>query len=337
MTTRYTLLKERALINFELLLIKWGITYQKSGEEYDFLSPNRIDNNFGACKFNAAKGVGNDFAGVSLPRKLIESIGIGFGPEDFAGYSKYGESRTSFDVIGLCQRVFNIHTYKEAAEHLDRELQGIETSPRSTIELLNRSIKRDLEIEARRGKSLYLAARAWKYCKDVNGTLGENYLKARGILGPYIEPSMKFHSRIYSKELNNYCPSLVFKISKTPDSDLLGIHRIYLSDDGSKKANVTEAKKAIGYVQGNGIWLGEPDDNLVVCEGPEEALSVRYGYKKKFVVSTIYGTNYHQLIIPDYVKIVALLHDKDPAGHRAAGKALRAYSNQGKDTRIIPV
>lgn len=335
---RYELLKERALANFELLLIKWCIHYKKIGAyEYDFLSPTRInDTNLGACRFNTNKGVGSDFAGTSsFSQQDFAKVGIGFTKEDFAGFTKQGEIRNSFDIIGLAQRIYGIDSYAEASKQLAVELNEIDGGKINKAQLLEKMIARDIEVQSRRGKTLAHIAKIWNYCTDINGTNGENYLKSRGAQGPYSEPNMKYHPRVFNTELNCYIPALIFKISKTHDGQMQGIHRIWIAKDGSRKAKLEDPKKAIGNVIGGGIWLGEPDDKLYVCEGPEEAINIRYTMKRKFVVSTVYATNYHTLYIPEYVTLVVLVHDTDKAGNVAAVKAMKEYKNQGKNIKII--
>ena len=129
----------------------------------------------------------------------------------------------------------------------------------------------------------------------------------------------------------------MFKINKVHNGELAGIHRIWLSRDGTRKANINDPKKAIGSVQGNGIWFGEPHNILVVCEGPENALDLRYHKKLKFVVSTVYSANLHSLTIPSYIELIIIAPDPDPAGYSAAIKAHSTYKSQGIDTKIIKI
>lgn len=336
--SNYDLLKERALVSFELLLVKWGLHYNKIGEyEYDFLSPTRKeDRNLGACRFNIRKGIGADFAGVDISESRLNSLGKGFTRNDLAGFTRFGETKNSFDVIGLVQRIYSFDSYSEAARKLKDELDILDNGKVDKKELLTQMIKREAEIEARRGKSLAQAAKAWSYCVPIFGTIAETYLESRGIKVTLNEPNMKFHPRIYNVELSCFIPCVVFKISKTHDGDLRGIHRIWIAKDGSRKAKLQENKKAIGTVSGNGIWFGGPDKVLYICEGPEEALTIKYVIGKRYVVSTVYSTNYHALQIPDYVSRVILVYDDDKAGEQAVAKADIEYRKQNKEVKVIP-
>lgn len=335
----YELLRERALINFETLLAHWKIEYQLIGkDEYDFLSPTRVgDTNFGACRFNVAKGIGSDFAGTSYSKQEFEAVGIGFNREDFSGFTQYGEANPSFDVIGLCQRIHNIDQYSEAATRLKSDLDLIDGGNVDTAHIAGLIAARHASREAQREKMRQMADRLWRYARDVQGTIGETYLNSRRIFMQefHIEPNMKFNSRVYNSELQMYVPAILFKVSKSHNGELSAIHRIWISADGSRKARLTEAKKAIGPIEGCGIWFGVPDKTLYVCEGPETALFIKYKYERKFVVSTVYATNYHALTIPDFVEKVFLVPDFDNAGDGAASKAENAYSKQGKQTRTI--
>lgn len=335
----YELLKERALINFETLLALWKIEYQIIGDsEYDFLSPTRRDTSFGACRFNVSKGIGADFAGIKFSKGEYESIGMGFSKEDFAGFSQYGESNPNFDIIGLTQRIHSIDSYSKAAERLKADLDKIDGGNVDTAYLAGQAALRHAQREAQREKMRGIASRMWNYCKDIKGTIGENYLHSRGIYmqDHDIEPNMKFNAKVFNGELNIYIPAILFKVSDKPDGELRAIHRIWIARDGSRKARLQENKKAIGSVQGCGIWLGTPCDILYICEGPEEALSVRVGFERKFVVSTVYSTNYHGLKIPECVKTVFLVPDKDEAGMSACVKAEIEYKKQGKTIKIHP-
>lgn len=336
---KYALLKERALANFDLLINYWKLEYIKIGDnEYDFLSPTRADNNFGACRFNVAKGYGADFAGVSFSKKEYESIGKGFCREDFAGFTEYGQTRNGFDIIGLCQRIHNRNSYQEAAELLKQQL--IEISQNAQIlEITKEDIdKRYKEIEARKAKTLEWANKAWKYSQSFKNTLAEKYLNSRGIFlqAWENEPNIKFHPKIYNKEIEKTVPCVLFKVSNSPNGELRAIHRIWIALDGSRKAKLSNPKMALGSIEGGAIWFGDPCEKLYIAEGPEEALNIKYNFQRNFVCSTVYATNFHNLIIPSYVTEVVLCPDDcdDGAGKESAIKAIKAYTKQNKKIKM---
>lgn len=334
----YELLRERALIHFESLLAVWKIDYVTIGkDEYDFLSPTRKeDKSFGACRFNCAKGIGADFAGLSYSRQEFERVGQGFSREDFAGFTEFGEARNTFDIIGLTQRIHDIDSYWRAADRLKKDLDNIDGGNFDNSFLAGQIAERQAAREAQKEKMRLIADRQWKYGRDIKGTIGETYLNSRNIwLQDHdIEPNMKFNGKVFNAELVKYIPAVLFKVSASLEGELKAIHRVWIAADGSRKARLTENKKALGSIEGNGIWFGTPHEVLYVCEGPEEGLTIKYVMEKNFVVSTVYATNYHNLTIPDIVKLVILVPDEDPAGLTAAGKAHTAYSKQNKKVVI---
>lgn len=336
---RYALLKERALANFELLINYWKLDYTKIGDkEYDFLSPTREDTNFGACRFNVVKGYGKDFAGINFSKADFEAVGSGFSKEDFAGFTNYGEARTGFDIIGLCQRVHNRNSYQEAAEQLKQDLIKLSNNTQ-ILEVTQEDIeKRYKEIEIRKGKILEWATKAWKYSQPFRSTLAEKYLESREIFIPLWcdEPSIKFHPRVYNKEIEKTAPCVLFKVSNSPASELKAIHRIWIALDGSRKARLNNPKMALGPIEGGAIWFGTPHEKLYIAEGPEEALNIKYNFDCKFVCSTVYSTNYHNLIIPNYVKEVVLCPDDcdSGAGKEAAMRAIKEYTKQNKKIKM---
>lgn len=334
--SKYELLKERALNYFEILLLHWGVEYTKIGaNEYDFLSPTRKDTNFGACRFNISKGIGTDFAGTAYTKTDFESIGPGFTKEDFAGFTKYGETKCGFDIIGLAQRIYNSDRYSEAAKRLEEDLDQLTDSKADIISLTTQIAIRHEKIKLQQEKLKLISSRIWHASSSIKGTIAEQYLNSRKIYPDDDVSCAKYSRKIYNKELSCYIPAILFKVSDAPDSELKAIHRIWIAKDGSRKARLEENKKALGSIKGGGIWFGQPCEKLYVCEGPEEALSIKYGLKRQFVVSTVYATNYDALTIPDYVTHVMLIPDNDTAGKTAAAKAYKAYKDQGKNVKIL--
>lgn len=338
MTQKYALLIEKALANFEILLKVWDIEYKYvTPYEVDFINPLRNDRNFGACRFNVQKGRGADFAGINFSKADIDSFGEGFNEDDFAGVSKDGSIQTSygFDIIGLCQRLHKLPSYREAASFLQKQINSLANLEGYTKVTKEAIEKRAAEERLRREKNIKKAYTIWGLGKPITGTLGEKYLESRNIFLSEPEPNMGFHTKIYNSELKMYIPALLFKVQQFIDDEgHVAVHRVYLGMDG-QKAGVDEVKMAVGSIKGAGIWLGKKSDTLSIGEGPETALFIRsLGFD--FVVSTVFSTNYHNLTIPGYVKNVILFPDEGKAGESALQKAVHAYKNiQRKNVSVV--
>lgn len=331
--SRYDPLKERALANVEALFNHWGLQYVKiNHKEYDFLNPTREDTNHGACRFNVEKGRGADFTGSDITNAdIAATFGPGFNREDFQGIGST-ERAVGFDIIGLVQKLFQCNDYIAAAKLLRRHLAELGKKQKLVKPLPNAAEIRTHKQSIERLNILKSAERSWGFARPYEHTIGDAYLKKRNI-HVRDEPNIRFHAKVSNSELKTYFPCLLFKVSKEPKGPLEAIHRIYLNHNGSI-LNVNDPKKALGNIQGAGIWFGTPGPMLCVAEGPENALSIRcVGYP--FAVSTVYSTNYHSLSIPTYVKILKLFPDPDQAGRVAVQKAISKYKRPDLLIQIV--
>lgn len=335
--SKYERLIEHALANFTTLLDYWGIEYQQiNTNEYDLIATWRADGNFGAVRFNTYKGRGSDFAGISIAAMDFKSVGEGFGREDFAGFIQGTNTNTGFDIIGLCRKVYNIATYRDAAERLLFDLQTIAQTTTLSVANPEAAKLRAERIQEQTRKHIEYAQQTWKYCKNIKfeGSFADIYLTSRGLANAKIrENNIRFHPKVMNKELGKTCPAVLFKVSVGPFSELVAIHRIYLTENGLDKAPVENPKMAIGAIKGAAIWFGNPCERLGIAEGPENALTMRE-LGEKFVASSVYATNMANIIIPENVSEVIIYPDPDAAGEINMQKAAEAYRKQGKKVGI---
>lgn len=320
-------LKEVALLNIQNLFHLWGIEYTKVNEvEYDFISKSRIDNHFGAVRFNVEKGLGADFASTTFTESDFNAIGAGFSREDF-GFSKSKVASYGFDIIGLCQRIHGLDTYNQGYRQLASDLKQVEKISGVQKPDLDAHVKRIERNQADLKKKIDYALTILKWSKNYRGTIGEKYLNYRSIALIDHEKDMTFHGKIMCKDAGKPLPALLFAIRNLPETDVVGIHRIYIKEDGQGKADIANPKMAVGSVKGNAIWFGTPCDTLYIVEGPENALTLRL-IGADFVACAVFAGNIPNLTIPDYVTKVVICPDRDKAGIAAANKALIAYNKK---------
>ena len=316
--------RETALINFETLLNFWGIEYKKITEhEYDILATWRTDKNFGSVRFNTDKGRGADFAGGFLEECDYIKFGAGFDKSDFNGFSGQGQSKIGFDIIGLCQRILNLDTYKKTKEQVENILTEISKTRGLIPAASDAAERRKKEAKSREKRLITYARDLWESSKfhKFKGSIGEKYLKSRGITKQ--DKNMRFNPSIQYGTLRQNFPALLFKVQQDPEGPLVAIHRIYLDNSGTK-AKLDNPKMALAPVKGAGIWFGELSSTLALTEGPENALTLReLGYS--FVVSSIFGSNLHNIKIPKYIKKLIIFPDTDSPGLAAFERAKQVY------------
>lgn len=172
----------------------------------------------------------------------------------------------------------------------------------------------------------------WKRAEPAAGTLAEPYLRWRGIAPPY-PPALRF-LRLPCGNLGPL-PCLVAAVQDVA-GEVIGIQRIWLAHDGMGKADVPKPKLSLGAIKGGAIRLGDLDGtgSLIVCEGPEDGLSLVEMLGGPVWVSA--GTTFLTAMrFPPVVRQIVIGADNDPAGREAADKAARAFAERGLAVRII--
>jgi hypothetical protein len=192
-------------------------------------------------------------------------------------------------------------------DHLDPERLATEKAK------ARRQAKRNLddavakaENNRRRALQLYLSA------EPLPGTLAETYLCSRGIdlrKAALRSPgSLKFKADVYCAETQSHLPAMVAAVTNLAGRHI-ATHRTYLQADGSGKAALLEAKKAIGKYQSGFIplWKGKhdcpmgelpPGTPIYVSEGIEDGLSVALARPSLRVIAAISLSNLGSLELP---------------------------------------
>lgn len=139
-------------------------------------------------------------------------------------------------------------------------------------------------------------------CQPLAGTLGETYLASRGLSDPQ-SPDLLYNPDVTDWAASRSRPAMIGVI-RTPDGQRTGgIHRTYLKDDGTGKADCPKPKMMLGPVQGGVVILALiTDGTLGIAEGVESALAA----------SLLYG-----------VPVWAGLSDSGVAGFRASRECRR--------------
>ena len=118
-----------------------------------------------------------------------------------------------------------------------------------------------------------------------------------------------------------------------PDRSITGIHRTFLTMDGSKKAPVSQNKMMLGRCAGGAARLAAVADKLALTEGIETALSVQQatGIPTWATLST---SGLKTVILPPDVREVVICADGDDAGDQAAQDAAQRLLREGREVRI---
>jgi len=146
---------------------------------------------------------------------------------------------------------------------------------------------RAVEADERRARlrRIEIAARIWRGCHDGACSLAETYLAARGIdldaleavYGWRVPETLRCHPRLKLRDrgaIVHEGPAMVGCMLDA-DGNFAGIHRTFLSPDGTAKARLPAAKLTLGKVWGSCGQLGDANAaHVLIGEGYETTLTV---------------------------------------------------------------
>jgi hypothetical protein len=232
---------------------------------------------------------------------------------------------------------------------LDDTAQPAAPNPRQAVPKQKRQTVADYSGRARQ---IWMGAQP-----SLRGTPAERYLKSRGIdlnrLGR--QPgALRFVPWLHNTESDRSWPAIVTAISDA-EGRQTATHRLWLAEDGSDKAPLTKAKKVLGPYQGGAIrlWRGitqkplkdaPPGDELVLCEGIEDGLTVAQECPWLRVMAAISVSNLANIALPPSIATVTIMADNDPPnpnrddGGSEANDALNAaiarFMGEGRKVRV---
>lgn len=164
-----------------------------------------------------------------------------------------------------------------------------------------------------------LVQRIWDEAKPVTaGDEVDRYLRSRFLGLPSYPTSLRFHAALgyYQKDgaakarkVAEY-PAMLASV-RSPEG-IVTLHRTYLS--GGSRLDAPDAKKVLsGGYAGASVPLGEPTDELAVCEGIETGIAVHLATGKP-VWCALGAGNLESLWVPQSVHRVSIYGDNDAAG-----------------------
>lgn len=196
------------------------------------------------------------------------------------------------------------------------------------------------EDEAERLASIKEARGFWERAAPVPGTPAETYLRrCRGLTLPP-PPAFRFAMVPSRKDdcgrWERPYPALLGGVIL--DNDLVAIQRIFLTDDGTGKRWRKRSKLTLGRFRGGAIKMGNRQSapiEIIVTEGPEDALSIAQELPEFEVWSTLGTSNMPILHLPPTVKRVTIAGQNDKAGRAAVQAAAEALTLRGLDVQTM--
>ena len=170
------------------------------------------------------------------------------------------------------------------------------------------------------------ARRLFHAARPIAGTLGEGYLRSRGIEGPGGCEALRFHPRCFYRPERDepatdheHWPAIVARITDV-EGAFTGVHRTWLASSGEAKAPVASPRRAMGHLRGHGVRFGVARDVLAAGEGLETMLSLRSVLPDLPLVATLSASHLASLILPPTLRRLYIARDNDAVGARAADR-----------------
>jgi len=196
------------------------------------------------------------------------------------------------------------------------------------------------EDEAERLAAIEDARAFWAAAIDIYGTPAETYLRrARGIVSN-LPPTMRFGMVPAAKDdagqWKRTYPALLCAVTR--GDDLVAIQRVFLRDDGRDKRWGKKSKLTLGRFRGGAVKMGSrrPDPaELIVCEGPEDGLSLAQELPEREVWAALGTANMPLLDLPASVRRIVLAGQNDAAGRAAVDAAAAALAERGLEVSTM--
>lgn len=199
--------------------------------------------------------------------------------------------------------------------------------------------RRESEAIARRRRDIADAQAFWESGLDPRGTPAEIYLRdVRGITMT-LPPSIRY-GRVpaardpETDEWTSFGPAVLCAIHDR-EEEVCGLQRIFVRKDGAGKAAMRKPKLSLGRVSGAAMRLGPVRPTVIVCEGPEDGLSLAQEIPDCSVWVTL-GTGLMPLVeYPPEVSEIVIAGQNDGPGRVAVEKAGDALLQQGFAVRTM--
>lgn len=163
----------------------------------------------------------------------------------------------------------------------------------------------------------------WERGQSIEGTLGERYLRGRGITCP-LPNSLRWVPDTYHANSGQWCSAMVGNVTSV-HGGAMGIHRTFFTKKGERL--LRSAKMMLGGCKTGSVRLSDSQGPLVVCEGIETGLSLASGLLSApaSIWAALSTSGVAALELPKEPSKLVIAPDGDDAGRAASDKlAIRA-------------
>jgi putative DNA primase/helicase len=172
---------------------------------------------------------------------------------------------------------------------------------------------------------------------SLRGTVGENYLRARGCVIPPDDGDVRFHPALRHPSGLYAGPALVALVTHAETKVPMTLHRTWIRPDGTKADCDPPRMLLGGHSKKHGVIRLWPDDSVTlglgIAEGIETALSLAHAYRPAW--ACIDAGNLAALPVLAGIETLIIAADNDDAGQQAARACATRWHGAGREVRIV--
>ena len=197
-------------------------------------------------------------------------------------------------------------------------------------------VRRAAENEVARATAIAEARAIWDAARDWRGTAAERYARTRGIT---MELPAAFRFAMTPRwrnrdtgEVGPDTPALVGAVTR--GDELVAVQCIFLRDGGRAKAHGKKPKLSRGRILGGAVRLDRSNisgDEVIITEGPEDALSLAQELPGKRVWACLGTAMMPAMVFPPEVRRIVIAGQNDDAGRWAVRTAATRLTDRGYD------
>lgn len=182
------------------------------------------------------------------------------------------------------------------------------------------------------------ARRLFAMSRPITGTVVESYLRKRGITALHGTGSLRFHPRCYYRP-DDHSPTETWPamIASVTDLDgrITGVHRTWLSPEGSGKAPIDTPRRAMGDLLGHAVRFGTAHDVIAAGEGIETILSLRMALPGLSMAAALSAAHLAAILFPATLRRLYIARDDDPAGDGARDSLVERARTAGIEAIVL--
>jgi hypothetical protein len=182
------------------------------------------------------------------------------------------------------------------------------------------------------------ARRLFAMSRPITGTIVETYLRKRGITALHGTGSLRFHPRCYYRpdehSPTETWPAMIASVTDL-DGRITGLHRTWLSPEGSGKAPIDTPRRAMGDLLGQAVRFGTAHDVIAAGEGIETILSLRMALPGLPMAAALSAAHLAAILFRAPLRRLYIARDDDPAGDGARDTLVERARTAGIEAIVL--